>query len=398
MLKAKRGFTLIELLVAIAVIAVLIALLLPAVQAAREAARRTQCRNNLKQIMLGAQNYHDVNKCFPPPSTVLVNLCSYASTPHVCIFGVWTGCPVKWARYGVTGPGRNDYNFHSWPERLLAYLEAGTVYNRICMNAPNFSPACLEKMPCGHKYCYPNAGCPCIDPCAAKRPAAAVIPSYACPSAPRANNPFVEHNNSWECLAACFRYKRLNGAMDYQGICGTVGPLWSYYSFLEGRPTCVCNEGAATARNQGVFNYRWCGLSLDQITDGASMTIFCAEQAGRPDYWTRAGKQPFPMIHFGGITSNPGGAWASPNAAVYANGSDFLGGFANYCTLANCTPVCFFNCTNERDVNEVFSFHPGTGGVAMCDGSAHMLSENISVITFQALMTFAGHERVTDQF
>lgn len=61
----SRGFTLIELLVVIAIIAVLIALLLPAVQAAREAARRAQCVNNLKQLALGAQNYHDVNGAFP---------------------------------------------------------------------------------------------------------------------------------------------------------------------------------------------------------------------------------------------------------------------------------------------------------------------------------------------
>jgi prepilin-type N-terminal cleavage/methylation domain-containing protein len=64
----RKGFTLIELLVVIAIIAVLIALLLPAVQQAREAARRTQCKNNMKQIGLALHNYESTFSCWPPGS------------------------------------------------------------------------------------------------------------------------------------------------------------------------------------------------------------------------------------------------------------------------------------------------------------------------------------------
>jgi prepilin-type processing-associated H-X9-DG protein len=288
-------------------------------------------------------------------------------------------------------------------ERLLPFAEAQTVYNRICMNAPNFSPICLKGVPCPTKYCYANSGCPCVDPCAAKRPAAAVIPSFVCPSAPRANNPFVDRNQFWQDCVPCFsrpEFTRLVGAKDYIGLQFLGNCVLRHYAQSIGkRWQCVCGNGNSSifcisgGKEQGTAG----GTTIDQITDGTSTTIFCTEYAGAPDWWVRGGKQAPPTRLFN-FNPNPGGAWAFPESSAVV-GSNFTGLARVHCTSLSCpAPVCFFNCSNEFLANAFFGFHPGTAGVAMCDGSARMLSENLSVVVFGALFTPRGHERVTDQF
>ena len=116
-----KGFTLIELLVVIAIIAILIALLLPAVQHAREAARRTQCRNNLKQIGLALHNYHDIHLCFPP---------GYIAA------GVSNTDPAS----AETGPG------FGWASMILPQLELGNLYNLIDFNLSCVDSASSENL------------------------------------------------------------------------------------------------------------------------------------------------------------------------------------------------------------------------------------------------------------
>jgi len=105
--QTKRAFTLIELLVVIAIIAVLIALLLPAVQQAREAARRSQCKNNLKQIGLALHNYHDTAKYFTP---ILISSgrISDSTYPNVLNTTGW----VLLLPYIDQAPLYNMYNFN----------------------------------------------------------------------------------------------------------------------------------------------------------------------------------------------------------------------------------------------------------------------------------------------
>ena len=131
----RVGFTLVELLVVIAIIGILIALLLPAVQAAREAARRSQCSNNIKQIVLAVHNYHDTNKIFP-------------------------------MGHGTANWQQTGYFMFCWTARILPFIEMDPLYQQM-----DFSV--------GYNYVHPtnNAAMKTTVP-AFQCPSQADLPSY----------------------------------------------------------------------------------------------------------------------------------------------------------------------------------------------------------------------------
>src|SRR6516165_389339 len=119
-MRRRRAFTLIELLVVIAIIAVLVALLLPAVQQAREAARRSQCKNNFKQIGLALHNYEGTHGVLP---------LAYLHMPGG---GGVNGPPDPTS--GDAGPG------WAWGMMILPFMEQGTVYDAFNTLLPCWSP------------------------------------------------------------------------------------------------------------------------------------------------------------------------------------------------------------------------------------------------------------------
>jgi len=175
----RPGFTLIELLVVIAIIAVLIALLLPAVQQAREAARRSQCKNNLKQIGLALHNYHDTFTVLPMGNT--------------------TNIP----RGGNWG--------QSWWVGILPYIDQAPMYMGWDHN--NAGSA-------GSGYNHgPNMALV----------AGKTIPVAKCPSSPLSPYDFTPHNgpNPGPCVA---HYTGISGAVNDTAAGRTVGWTCGQYS------------------------------------------------------------------------------------------------------------------------------------------------------------------------
>lgn len=295
-----RGFTLVELLVVIAIIGILVALLLPAIQAAREAARRTQCNNNLKNIGLGLQNYHDTYKTFPmgashtgpkqtttPPSTYAPSL----------------------------GP--------SWQFGILPFMEQRNIYDKIANTIRAGGTVSTGSIGTGTMAFTAYVMNSAIPP-AGSRPLDKLVPDYMrCPSSPL---PVMADQTGSICLST------------YVGIMGGVDIAPGNTSLFQspnlwGNPTStrIYNNRAGVTLNtsggatgavltsSGMLPVSQ-HVGMQACTDGTSNTMIVGEQS---DWLRDINRSVSTKYHGDPGWNGPGG----PNTGAGGTGTDYMGGF-----------------------------------------------------------------------
>jgi prepilin-type N-terminal cleavage/methylation domain-containing protein/prepilin-type processing-associated H-X9-DG protein len=316
----RAGFTLIELLVVIAIIAILIALLLPAVQQAREAARRTQCRNNLKQLGLAMHNYHD-------------NFNQFAPT----IFH--TAGAVNWS----------DSSRGSYLVRYLPYIDQAPLYNAMnfSLQGTAWTTANFEGQVAADGTLYRNK----------------VISAFICPSETTPNVPAHSAKSNYACSMG-------NQLMPTNG-----GNPWGACALFPGNNFGTGASGHGNSLNaseiSGIVSRMPWAARIGEIIDGTSNVIAMGEI--RPSCGDHMWNGWF---HFNSLwvattapinhpiqCINEDSGWNSATAPAGLNG---------------CNQYQAYNTSQGFK-----SRHVGGAHFLLCDGSVRFISENIDYLTYQ---------------
>lgn len=335
MRRSVKGFTLIELLVVIAIIAVLIALLLPAVQQAREAARRTQCKNNMKQMGLALHNYESAYGAFPPARIDL--------KPPVV--------PVAYAG--------------SWTTMCLPYLDQAPLYNLYNFNLSWSNPAQL--------------------PVTSVR-----LNVFVCPSVPAGGATPTGNNAGYPWPSVGY------GPMDY-GSMNSVRPAYYLSNGIpHPRVSGATNTASPPAPDKYEWDgglKKGAATKIGDYTDGMSNTIMLVEDGARPRVYLK-GKPTGATTKdgWGWADTETGYSMdgADDTGAVGKSTCDIATGV---CTLTTASRPMAVNVIND---SEMFSFHVGGSQVLMCDGSVRFISDNMSAATLASIATRAEGEPVSD--
>jgi len=335
---------LIELLVVIAIIAILIGLLLPAIQKVREAAERSTCQNNLKQLAVGFNTYHDSYKVFP------------------------------------NGEFNDDSEMWGWGPLLLPYIEQGALWSALVADKTNFNlpPMINQQAYQGGGWDFDGNGSPPpdytnavfrskssrVNTAAGNGAATTVIKTFVCPS---------------DILS-----KQASNGYGKSNYCGNIGNRNGWPS---GK---TYPDGTFPARNLngtvlwGGDNNSTFPVQISDIKDGTSLTFLLGEVSASNDVTVaNNGDGAFP-IWAGG---NPNGrGWSD----AYAAASDFR--LADAAFMIN-MPAKNSAGAAVPDSNLTFrSQHPNGANFALADGSVRYISGDISPTSYAALASRNGGE------
>jgi prepilin-type N-terminal cleavage/methylation domain-containing protein len=358
------AFTLVELLVVIAIIGVLVALLLPAVQAARESARRSQCTNNMKQIVLGAHNFHD----------------THGTVPHIVSFSATGGG-------GTTGGFGAGWG---WLPFMLPYVEQKALFDSI-----NFTTnVCCNSLAPVH-----NAN----------------IPAFSCPSDPLGRGYLTDRG-----LPA-------STCNDGSGVAlspGLVGGITAA-NVARARPSSYLGSfgdgfvlkdtvGYSVGASGRAYGCGGCSEQFDKTVAGPNCPTPGIGWGGGPDHrgiWDYRNSRP--PIRFAQISDGLSNTIMVGHISSLAAGYDMVWFTNTGSTIGTSLPVNFniapsvqqksFYCpgcdlTGTPWRGRGFqSHHPGGVVVGMCDGSVTFVNQNISQLTFNAMGSRAGGEAIAGQ-
>ncbi len=326
--RRRAGFTLIELLVVIAIIAVLIALLLPAVQQAREAARRTQCKNNLKQLGLALHNHHDTYLRFPPA-------------------GAMDQSPMGTNTNTASGSSWGS----SWLVYILPYIDQSTIFNgwQFTNNSGAFN---------GNNNALVTGK---------------FVPGYTCPSSPL---PKVCTSNPGVATA------------NYVGVSGAVNGLITGYteSRFNALPAGGIIGGGGTLIPNGKINFRDMTDGSTNVIAASESSDFIVDNTGakrdwrpsQPWGWILGGKSPGIPPNY----DNAGGDNRSPNAITIRYGINKRG------FVDDVPNTGVGNGGNYQGANTpINSAHVGGAHVLMGDGSVRFLSDSLGLDVLARLAT-----------
>jgi len=342
----RRGFTLIELLVVMAIIALLVALLLPAVQQAREAARRTQCLNNLHQLVLAMHNYEGAHRVFPPGIVAPGAGCetplplTYTEPFLVPLPRVGNQQQQQPVAIGANNTFWNYSNLWSWHAFVLPQIDAGTVQL-------TFPPAgkfldCLTA----------QAGGSSAPPSTNLNFLRTQIPSYVCPSASLpAGRPVLQ-------VQASSNISLQPAYGTYRGVAGTLGMDAS------GQPVTNPTNGMLYLNSSVAFR---------DVSDGTTTTLMLGDSYY--GFWADGTSCC--------VAGAPNGFRAQIGETVF--GDELTGGV-------------WLSGGNAGDYR--FSFGSQHGDIicfAMVDASTKTIARTIDRTVFLALMTRNGRENISDQ-